>query len=62
MVLILLQMPQFLDFTITWLALSNSFWNPFLFWLLNNNFRRISKELFLTKVAYLFFTFKQTNI
>lgn len=58
MVLILLQMPQFLDFTITWLALSNSFWNPFLFWLLNNNFRRISKELFLTKVLIFYF---QTN-
>ncbi|KAG8332170.1 trace amine-associated receptor 9 [Homalodisca vitripennis] len=44
------KMPPFLDFTITWLALSNSFWNPFLYWLLNNNFRRISKELFLSKI------------
>ncbi|BES99411.1 7 transmembrane receptor (rhodopsin family) [Nesidiocoris tenuis] len=44
------KMPEFLDFTVTWLALSNSFWNPFLFWLLNNNFRRISRELFLTKI------------
>ncbi|XP_054257910.1 trace amine-associated receptor 9 [Macrosteles quadrilineatus] len=44
------KMPPFLDFMITWLALSNSFWNPFLYWLLNNNFRRISKEIFLQKV------------
>jgi hypothetical protein len=46
----LLQVPPFLDFMITWLALSNSFWNPFLYWLLNNHFRRISKELLLSKV------------
>ncbi|XP_073995994.1 trace amine-associated receptor 8c isoform X3 [Rhodnius prolixus] len=44
------KMPEFLEFTCTWLALSNSFWNPFLYWLLNNNFRRISKELFMTKI------------
>ncbi|KAK9508608.1 hypothetical protein O3M35_006134 [Rhynocoris fuscipes] len=44
------KMPEFLEFTCTWLALSNSFWNPFLYWLLNNNFRRISRELFVTKI------------
>ncbi|KAF6200011.1 hypothetical protein GE061_006310 [Apolygus lucorum] len=44
------KMPDFLDFIVTWLALSNSFWNPFLYWLLNNNFRRISRELFMTKI------------
>ncbi|KAI5706865.1 hypothetical protein M8J75_012046 [Diaphorina citri] len=43
-------LPPGMDFTITWLALSNSFWNPFLYWLLNSNFRRISRELILTKV------------
>ncbi|XP_065170945.1 probable G-protein coupled receptor 21 isoform X2 [Atheta coriaria] len=37
--------PAALDFIATWLALSNSFWNPFLYWLLNNQFRRISREL-----------------
>lgn len=42
--------PPFLDFLATWLALSNSFWNPFLYWLLNNHFRRISRELLYTKV------------
>ncbi|XP_014606920.1 PREDICTED: trace amine-associated receptor 9 isoform X1 [Polistes canadensis] len=41
--------PPFLDFLATWLALSNSFWNPFLYWLLNNHFRRISRELLYTK-------------
>jgi len=35
---------------VTWLALSNSFWNPFLYWLLNNQFRQVSKELLLSKV------------
>ncbi|XP_067000932.2 trace amine-associated receptor 1 [Anabrus simplex] len=44
------KVPAFIDFLVTWFALSNSFWNPFLYWLLNNHFRRISKELLLTKV------------
>lgn len=43
--------PASLDFLATWLALSNSFWNPFLYWLLNNHFRRISKELLLSRVS-----------
>ncbi|XP_076224236.1 trace amine-associated receptor 8b isoform X3 [Nomia melanderi] len=42
--------PPFLDFLATWLALSNSFWNPFLYWLFNNHFRRISRELLYTKI------------
>ncbi|CAB0030138.1 unnamed protein product [Trichogramma brassicae] len=41
--------PAFLDFIATWLALSNSFWNPFLYWLLNNHFRRISREIYFTR-------------
>ncbi|GJQ86299.1 hypothetical protein Trydic_g8995 [Trypoxylus dichotomus] len=41
--------PPPLDFLATWLALSNSFWNPFLYWLLNNHFRRISRELLFSK-------------
>ncbi|KAJ3664505.1 hypothetical protein Zmor_000065 [Zophobas morio] len=41
--------PAALDFLATWLALSNSFWNPFLYWLLNNNFRRISRELLFSR-------------
>ncbi|PNF26315.1 hypothetical protein B7P43_G02651 [Cryptotermes secundus] len=44
------KVPQFIDFLVTWLALSNSFWNPFLYWLLNNHFRQVCKELFLSKV------------
>ena len=36
---------------VTWLALSNSFWNPFLYWLLNNHFRQVSKELLLSTVS-----------
>ncbi|NP_001280536.1 CG13597-like amine receptor isoform X1 [Tribolium castaneum] len=42
--------PAALDFLATWLALSNSFWNPFLYWLLNNNFRRISRELLFSRL------------
>lgn len=45
------QVPPFLDFIITWTALSNSFWNPFLYWLLNAHFRRLSRELFLRLVS-----------
>lgn len=39
------KVPPFLDFLVTWTAISNSFWNPFLYWLLNAHFRRISREL-----------------
>ncbi|XP_044738765.1 probable serine/threonine-protein kinase DDB_G0282963 [Chrysoperla carnea] len=42
--------PEILDFIATWLQLSNAFWNPFLYWLLNNHFRRISKNLLYTHV------------
>lgn len=48
-----LQVPPMLDFLVTWLALSNSFWNPFLYWLLNNHFRRISSELISSGVIIL---------
>ncbi|XP_017773962.1 PREDICTED: 5-hydroxytryptamine receptor 1-like [Nicrophorus vespilloides] len=41
--------PAGLDFLATWLALSNSFWNPFLYWLLNNQFRRISRDLLFSR-------------
>ncbi|XP_022908743.2 trace amine-associated receptor 8c isoform X1 [Onthophagus taurus] len=41
--------PQPLDFFATWLALSNSFWNPFLYWLLNNQFRRVGREFISNK-------------
>lgn len=52
--------PAILDFLATWLALSNSFWNPFLYWLLNNHFRRISRELLFTRVSI--FLKKSINI
>ncbi|XP_050678952.1 trace amine-associated receptor 1 [Leptidea sinapis] len=39
------KIPPLLDFLVTWIALSDSFWNPFLYWLLNSHFRRISHEL-----------------
>ncbi|XP_049961913.1 uncharacterized protein LOC126481992 [Schistocerca serialis cubense] len=41
--------PPFLDFLATWLALSHSFWSPFLFWLLDGHFRRVCRTLLLTK-------------
>ncbi|XP_059607792.1 trace amine-associated receptor 1 [Phlebotomus argentipes] len=40
------KVPPFLDFFVTWTAISNSFWNPFLYWLLNAHFRRIGREFF----------------
>ncbi|XP_038213984.1 trace amine-associated receptor 8b [Zerene cesonia] len=39
------KVPPTLDFIVTWIALSDSFWNPFLYWLLNSHFRRISHDL-----------------
>ncbi|CAD7011661.1 unnamed protein product [Ceratitis capitata] len=39
------KLPPFLDFVVTWTALSNSLWNPFMYWLLNSDFRRLSKHL-----------------
>ncbi|XP_013113447.2 dopamine receptor 2 [Stomoxys calcitrans] len=41
------KLPPFLDFVVTWTALSNSFWNPFIYWLLNDDFRRVSKKLMM---------------
>ncbi|KAH1022589.1 hypothetical protein HUJ04_011969 [Dendroctonus ponderosae] len=38
--------PPALDFIATWMALSNSFWYPFIYWTLNNHFRRICREIF----------------
>uniref|UniRef100_A0A336LJ54 CSON005263 protein n=1 Tax=Culicoides sonorensis TaxID=179676 RepID=A0A336LJ54_CULSO len=46
------KVPSYLDFTITWLALSNSFWNPFLYWLLNAHFRRICMDFLHSKCLY----------
>lgn len=58
------KVPPFLDFLVTWLALSNSFWNPLLYWLLNSEFRKISKQLVLSMVSsakrnYNFLTFNR---
>ncbi|KAI8039540.1 hypothetical protein M5D96_006954 [Drosophila gunungcola] len=43
------QLPPFLDFLVTWTALSNSLWNPFMYWLLNSDFRRLSRQLMPNK-------------
>lgn len=47
------QLPPFLEFLVTWTAVSNSFWNPFLYWLLNAHFRRLAKELLVKSVSLL---------
>lgn len=46
------KVPPFLDFLVTWTAISNSFWNPFLYWLLNAHFRRISREMLTRSVSF----------
>ncbi|XP_035785223.1 5-hydroxytryptamine receptor 1D-like [Anopheles albimanus] len=43
------KIPPSIDFCVTWIALSSSFWNPFLYWLLNARFRRICKDLLTSK-------------
>ncbi|XP_017062004.1 5-hydroxytryptamine receptor 1A [Drosophila ficusphila] len=43
------KLPPFLDFLVTWTALSNSLWNPFMYWLLNSDFRRLSRQLMPNK-------------
>ncbi|XP_049298396.1 5-hydroxytryptamine receptor 1A isoform X1 [Anopheles funestus] len=43
------KIPPSIDFCVTWIALSSSFWNPFLYWLLNARFRKICKELLTSK-------------
>uniref|UniRef100_A0A6E8W5A5 G_PROTEIN_RECEP_F1_2 domain-containing protein n=1 Tax=Anopheles coluzzii TaxID=1518534 RepID=A0A6E8W5A5_ANOCL len=41
--------PPAIDFCVTWIALSTSFWNPFIYWLLNARFRKICKDLLTSK-------------
>ena len=48
-----LQIPPAIDFCVTWIALSTSFWNPFIYWLLNARFRKICKDLLTSKVWYI---------
>uniref|UniRef100_A0A8D8ALR8 5-hydroxytryptamine receptor 1D n=1 Tax=Culex pipiens TaxID=7175 RepID=A0A8D8ALR8_CULPI len=43
------KIPPSIDFCVTWIALSSSFWNPFLYWLLNARFRRICKEMLTSR-------------
>ncbi|XP_053688407.1 5-hydroxytryptamine receptor 1D [Sabethes cyaneus] len=43
------KIPPSIDFCVTWIALSSSFWNPFLYWLLNARFRKICKDMFASK-------------
>uniref|UniRef100_A0A1S4H6A2 G-protein coupled receptors family 1 profile domain-containing protein n=1 Tax=Anopheles gambiae TaxID=7165 RepID=A0A1S4H6A2_ANOGA len=43
------KIPPAIDFCVTWIALSTSFWNPFIYWLLNARFRKICKDLLTSK-------------
>ncbi|CAO1431342.1 unnamed protein product [Diamesa serratosioi] len=45
------KVPPSIDFAVTWFALSNSFWNPFLYWLLNAHFRSICHDM-LTSMCF----------
>lgn len=51
MEIFILKIPPSIDFAVTWFALSNGFWNPFLYWLLNARFRSISNELISSRVS-----------
>lgn len=46
-----LQLPVFLDFLVTWTALSNSLWNPLMYWMLNVEFRHLSRRLLTWRVC-----------
>lgn len=48
-----LKIPPSIDFAVTWFAISNGFWNPFLYWLLNAHFRSISHDMITSKVREL---------
>ncbi|XP_070505572.1 trace amine-associated receptor 1 [Chironomus tepperi] len=39
------KVPPIMEFIVTWFAISNGFWNPFLYWLLNAHFRSISHDM-----------------
>ncbi|XP_055536339.1 5-hydroxytryptamine receptor 1 isoform X2 [Wyeomyia smithii] len=43
------KIPPSIDFCVTWIALSSSFWNPFLYWLLNARFRQICRDMLASK-------------
>ena len=47
------KVPEIVDFFITWLLLSNSLWNPFLYWILNRHFRIVVREMLCRKAANL---------
>lgn len=51
----LVQLPPFFEFLVTWTAISNSFWNPFLYWLLNAHFRRLAKDIIFKRVSFRMF-------
>ena len=40
-----IEVPPNLEFVVTWIAISNSFWNPILYGLLNKSFRSVAFEL-----------------
>ena len=39
------EVPHNFEFVVTWIAISNSFWNPILYGLLNKSFRSVAFDL-----------------
>ncbi|CAB4060522.1 unnamed protein product [Lepeophtheirus salmonis] len=45
--------PSVVDFVVSWIAASHSFWSPFIYWLLNEKFRRATLHYYITKIRCL---------
>ncbi len=45
------QAPSYVDFFVSWLAASHSFWTPTIYWMLNPKFRRAVRRFFIKTVA-----------
>ena len=39
-----------MDFFVSWLAVSHSFWSPVIYWTLNERFQRATLRFFIKKV------------
>ena len=47
---IFFQSPPAIDFVVSWLAATHTFWSPVIYWMLNDQFRRASHRFFIRRV------------